>query len=91
MKHSILILPLALTFSALASPQAVNARPQNKSVAERNTPTASTTGHNKALVLKWSDALRKKDMATAQALVTDDWAIHGAGANFARGPEGLKQ
>ena len=93
MKHSLFILPLALALSSLTSPQAVNARPQNKSVAERNTPTANTTERNKALVLKWVDALRgnNKDMAVAQALVTDDWVIHGAGSGYSRGPEGLKQ
>ena len=91
MKHPLFILPLALTLSSLTSPQAVNATPQNTSVAERKTPTANTPEHNKALVLKWSEALRNKDMATAQALVTDDWVIHGAGSNFSRGPEGLKQ
>ena len=87
------ILPLTLTLSSLTSVQAADAWPQTKSAAERQTPTPSTTEPNKALVLKWVDALRgtNKDMAAAQALVTEDWTIHGAGANFSRGPEGLKQ
>jgi non-heme chloroperoxidase len=71
--------------SSPASPANLQGTPESQA------PTASTTEPNKALVLTWSDALRNKDMATAQALVTDDWVIHGAGSNFARGPEGLKQ
>ena len=93
MKHSLFILPLALTLSSLTSHQVVNASPQNRSVAGRNTPTANTTERNKALVLKWSDLLRgnNRDLAAAQALVTDDWVIHGAGPGYSKGPEGLKQ
>jgi len=91
MKHSILILPLALALSSLTSPQAVNARPQNKSVAERNTPIANTTERNKALVARWADAVWNKDLAVAQALVTDDCVIHGAGSTYSKGPEGIKQ
>jgi len=91
MKHPLIILPLALALSSLTSPQAVNARPQSKSVAERNTPTANTTERNKALVARWADAIWNKDLAVAQALVTDDWVIHGAGANYSRGPEGVKE
>ena len=91
MKHSLFILPLALALSSLTSPQAVNARPQNTSVAERNTPTASTTERNKALVARWADAVWNKDLAVAQALVTDDCVIHGAGSTYSKGPEGIKQ
>ena len=81
------------TLSSFAAPQAVDGRPQNKSVAERKTATTKTTERNKALVLKWSDLLRgnNKDLAAAQALVTDDWVIHGTGGNLSRGPEGLKR
>ena len=68
-----------------ASPANLQGTPESQAATE------STAERNKALVLKWSDALRNKDMSTAQPLVTDDWAIHGGGANFARGPEGLKQ
>src|SRR5712692_11525316 len=91
MKHSILILPLALALSSLTSPQAVNARPQNKSVAERNTPIANTTERNKALVARWADAIWNKDLAAAQAVVTNDCVIHAAGSTYAKGPEGIKQ
>ena len=88
MKSAHFILPLVLTVSSLASAQAVNARPQNKSAAEGDTPTTSTTERNKALVLKWSDALRDKDIATAQALVTGEWVIRGAGAISRGDPRG---
>ena len=91
MKHSIFILPLALTFSTLASPQAVSARPQNKSAPERETPSESTNESNKALVARWADAVWNKDLAVAQALVTDDCVIHGAGSTYSKGPEGIKQ
>ena len=47
MRPCLFILPLAFTLSSLTSPQALNARPQNKSVAER---TAGTTERSKVNV-----------------------------------------
>lgn len=45
------------------------ASPANlQGMPESQAATASTTERNKALVLKWPDALRSKDTATAQAL-----------------------
>jgi ketosteroid isomerase-like protein len=85
MKHIVRFTTIGLSFFFFGAATLLTGNP------EHQTETESTAERNKALVLKWSDALRNKDMATALALVTDDWVIHGAGVNFPRGPEGLKQ
>jgi uncharacterized protein (TIGR02246 family) len=87
MKHIVRFTTIGLSFFFFGAAPLLTGNP------ERNTATESTAEHNKALVLKWSDLLRgnNRHLAAAQALVTDDWVIHGAGSGYSKGPEGLKQ
>jgi uncharacterized protein (TIGR02246 family) len=85
MKHIVRFTAIGLTFFFVGAATPVTGNRKHQ------TATESTAERNKALVLKWSDALRNRDMATAQALTANDWVLHDLGFNYSRGFEGVKQ
>ena len=79
---------LPLASSTPANPTSI---PNLRDSPEDQAAAECSTERNKALAVKRSDALRNKDTATAQVLVTDGWVILGTGSKFAEGPQARKQ